>query len=54
VFASHQAGAACAAVTAGIIRDRLGDYAVAWYGAGFLCLIAAILSIRIRRVEISA
>ncbi|MEV5711090.1 MFS transporter [Actinoallomurus sp. NPDC052274] len=49
VFASHQIGAAAAAVTAGVIRDRLGDYAAAWYGAGALCLLAALLSIRIKR-----
>ncbi|WP_433185186.1 MFS transporter [Actinoallomurus sp. CA-150999] len=49
VFASHQIGAAAAAVTAGIIRDHLGDYAAAWYGAGVLCLLAALLSIRIKR-----
>jgi MFS family permease len=49
VFASHQIGAAIAAVTAGVVRDQLGDYAAAWYGAGALCLVAAVLSIRIRR-----
>jgi len=49
VFAAHQVGAAMAAVTAGIIRDQLGDYAAAWYGAGALCLLAAVLSARIRR-----
>jgi MFS family permease len=48
VFASHQVGAAIAAVTAGVVRDRLGDYAAAWYGAGALCLLAAVLSARIR------
>ncbi|HEY0542292.1 MAG TPA: MFS transporter [Actinoallomurus sp.] len=49
VFASHQIGAAIAAVAAGVVRDHLGDYAAAWYGAGALCLIAAVLSMRIRR-----
>lgn len=47
VFASHQLGAAIAAVAAGVVRDRLGDYAAAWYGAGALCLVAAVLSARI-------
>jgi hypothetical protein len=51
VFASHQVGAAIAAEAAGVVRDRLGDYAAAWYGAGALCLIAAVLSIRVRRVN---
>jgi MFS family permease len=49
VCAAHQIGAAIAAVTAGVIRDRLGDYTAAWYGAGLLCLVAAVLSARIRR-----
>jgi MFS family permease len=53
VFASHQIGAAAAAVTAGVIRDHLGDYAAAWYGAGVLCLLAALLSVRIRRMVIT-
>ncbi len=48
VFASHQVGAAIAAVAAGVVRDRLGDYDAAWYGAGALCLLAALLSLRIR------
>ncbi|MCO6005875.1 MFS transporter [Actinoallomurus purpureus] len=49
VFASHQIGAAAAAITAGVIRDHLGDYAAAWYGAGALCLLAALLSVRIKK-----
>jgi MFS family permease len=52
VFASHQVGAAIAAVAAGVVRDRLGDYAAVWYGAGLLCLVAAAVSIRIRRKSI--
>jgi MFS family permease len=54
VFASHQVGAAIAAVAAGIIRDQLGDYAAAWYGAGALCLVAAVLSMRIGRRVVPA
>ena len=34
VFAAHQFGAAVAATGAGLVRDRLGDYALAWYVAG--------------------
>jgi MFS family permease len=49
VFASHQIGAALAATAAGLIRDRLGTYDLAWYGAGGLCLIAALLSVQIAR-----
>ena len=45
VFASHQIGAAIVATSAGLMRDRLGNYDMAWYGAGMLCLVAAMLSI---------
>jgi predicted MFS family arabinose efflux permease len=49
VFASHQVGAALAAFGAGVIRDVTGSYDGAWYGAAALCMIAAALSISIRR-----
>jgi MFS family permease len=49
VFASHQLGAAVAAFGGGVIRDLTGSYDDAWLGAGGLCLIAALLSISIRR-----
>lgn len=49
VFASHQLGAAAAALTAGIIRDEFGSYTYAWFGGAALCLIAAALSITLRR-----
>jgi predicted MFS family arabinose efflux permease len=45
VFASHQFGAAIAATSAGLVRDRLGDYDAAWYGAGALALAASLLSL---------
>ena len=45
VFASHQIGAAIAAVVAGTLRDRLGNYDLAWYGAGGLAIVAALLSL---------
>jgi predicted MFS family arabinose efflux permease len=48
VFASHQVGAAIAAVGAGLTRDVLGSYNLAWYVAGGLCLIAAFLSFNIK------
>jgi len=40
VFAAHQIGAAIAATGSAVIRDHLGTYSAAFYGAGFLCLIA--------------
>ncbi|WP_233507164.1 MFS transporter [Spongiactinospora gelatinilytica] len=49
VFASHQVGAGIAAIAAGLTRDALGEYTPAWYGAGLLCAIAAVMSIRISR-----
>jgi sugar phosphate permease len=49
VFASHQVGAALAAFGAGVVRDVTGSYDGAWYGAAALCLVAAALSISIRR-----
>ncbi len=49
VFASHQIGAALAATAAGLVRDRLGTYDLAWYCAGGLCLIAALPSVQIAR-----
>ncbi|MGC9668112.1 MFS transporter [Planosporangium sp. 12N6] len=49
VFASHQVGAAFAAAAAGLVRDRLGTYTLAWYVAGGLALAAAALSLLLRR-----
>ncbi|MFF5208226.1 MFS transporter [Streptosporangium sp. NPDC000396] len=49
VFASHQIGAAVAAVGAGFTRDHFGAYDFAWYTAGFLCLAAALMSVAIAR-----
>ena len=45
VFASHQVGAAIAASAAGLIRDQLGTYNWAWYGAGALAILASLLSL---------
>jgi predicted MFS family arabinose efflux permease len=50
VFASHQIGASVAAVGAGLIRDHTGSYDPAFYLAAGLCVIAAMLSLSIRRV----
>jgi len=49
IFASHQLGAACAALAAGIARDALGTYDAAWYGGAVLCAAGAALSLSIRR-----
>ncbi|WP_373282023.1 MFS transporter [Nocardia veterana] len=49
VFAAHQIGAAVAASGAGVIRDLQGDYQLAWFIAGGLCAIAAVMSLSIRQ-----
>ena len=49
VFAAHQVGAALAAFGAGVVRDVTGSYDGAWYAAAALCLLAAALSVAIRR-----
>ena len=49
IFASHQLGAACAALAAGFARDALGTYDAAWYGGAVLCAVGAALSLSIRR-----
>ncbi len=45
IGASHQLGASLAAVMAGVIRTSLGDYRVAFWLSGGLCLLAAALLI---------
>ncbi|MCE3556495.1 MFS transporter [Pseudonocardia sp. RS11V-5] len=54
VFASHQLGAAAAALAAGLVRDALGSYDAAWYGGAVLCVLAATASLAIRRVRVPA
>lgn len=49
VFASHQLGAAMAATVAGLVRDHLGQYDLAFIGAGVLCLAAATMSVLVPR-----
>jgi predicted MFS family arabinose efflux permease len=44
VLAAHQIGAGLIALSAGLIRDNLGSYDTAWYAAGGLCLLAAVMS----------
>lgn len=49
VLASHQIGAGLVALGAGFARDELGSYDVAWYAAGGLCFVAAVMSLVITR-----
>ncbi|WP_299056187.1 MFS transporter [uncultured Nocardioides sp.] len=48
VFASHQIGAALAALGAGVVRDQLGSYTYAWWAGAVLCVLAATLSFVVR------
>jgi len=48
IAAGHQVGAALTALTAGWVRTTLGDYQVAFWGSGTLCLIAALLALQVR------
>jgi MFS family permease len=49
VFASHQVGAAAMALGAGIVRDELGTYDMAWYAGGAICILAGALSLLVRK-----
>lgn len=49
VVACHQVGAAFAAFAAGKVRDVLGSYTWAFFGAGALCVIAAFIVLPIAR-----
>jgi len=44
VLASHQIGAGVVALGAGVARDNLGSYDAAWYAAGGLCILAAVMA----------
>ena len=49
IAVAHQVGAATAAFGAGVLRTWLGSYEVAFTGAGFVCLIAALMALAIGR-----
>ncbi|MEU6231845.1 MFS transporter [Kitasatospora sp. NPDC047058] len=48
VLACHQIGAAVVAGLAGLARDALGTYDLAWYAAGGLCAVAVVLCLALR------
>ena len=54
IAVAHQVGAATAAFGAGVVRTWLGSYQVAFTGAGFVCLIAALMVLAIGRGQIVA
>jgi MFS family permease len=49
VYAAHQIGASVAALGAGILRVKLGDYALSFYISGAFCLLSAVLVLRIAK-----
>ena len=49
VVAAHQVGASVAALSAGIVRDQLGDYRYAFVSSGMMCLLAAGFALAIAR-----
>ena len=49
IAAGHQVGAALTAFGAGWIRTNLGDYRIAFWGSGGLCLLAAVLALQVGR-----
>jgi len=49
IVASHQVGAGVGALGAGVIRSSLTTYTPAWVAAGAICLMAAVIVLRIGR-----
>jgi predicted MFS family arabinose efflux permease len=49
IVAGHQLGAASAALVGGVLRNSLGSYTVATMLSGALCLLAAVMVLRIHR-----
>jgi MFS family permease len=48
IAAGHQVGAALTALSAGWVRTTLGDYQLAFWSSGALCLVAAVLALQVR------
>jgi MFS family permease len=48
IVVAHQIGASTAAYGAGLMRDLLGSYTLPFMVAGFVCLYAALMAIRIK------
>lgn len=49
VVVAHQVGASAAAYSAGAIREWFGSYTISFVAAGFVCLFAALMAIRISK-----
>jgi MFS family permease len=51
IVVAHQVGASAAAYGAGLMREWLGSYTIPFVAAGFVCLFAAIMAIRISKAS---
>jgi sugar phosphate permease len=51
IFAAHMLGAAIAAWVAGVVRENVGDYAIAFVAAGWIAIVAGFAALMIRRRE---
>jgi sugar phosphate permease len=49
IFAAHQLGAAISAWVAGVVRESVGDYTVAFVAAGWIAIVAGFAALAIRR-----
>jgi predicted MFS family arabinose efflux permease len=49
VFVGHQVGASAAAIGAALLRVQLGDYAVAFYISGAMCIVSALMVLQIAK-----
>ena len=49
VFAAHQFGAAISAWVAGVVRENVGNYAVAFVAAGWIAIVAGFAALAIKR-----
>ena len=53
VFAAHQLGTAVAAWGAGLERDNVGDWGVAFVAAGWIAIVAGFVALRIGRPQVA-
>ena len=49
VFAAHQVGGSIAAIGAAVARVKFGDYALAFYTSGLLCIVTSYFGLRIAK-----
>ena len=54
VFVGHQIGASIAALGAAVLRVKLGDYALAFYISGAMCLVASLAVLQIAQGKTAA